>query len=256
MLFSIIGTGNMAWFMAKRLSSAGHTCLAVYGRNQLAVTELAHEVNATPVYKLEDIKDNADACIIAISDHEIEHIASLISLPHTVLVHTAGAIDSNLLAKAGPNYGVLWPAYSLLKSDLPTHRNIPCIWEASNARAKEVISVLASSLSDTVYEAGSQQRKWLHLCAVLGNNFTNHLMAVCERICEEQQLPFALLQPILRQTFDKVQTHHPYDVQTGPAKRNDNLTLKAHIALLQQHPEWQELYEAISHSITEMYNRS
>lgn len=256
MLFSIIGTGNVAWFMAKRLLSAGHTCLTVYGRSQLSVNELAHEVNAMPVYDLMQIEDSADACIMAISDHEIEHIASLISLSHTVLIHTAGAIDSNILAKAGPNYGVLWPAYSILKSDLPTHRNIPCIWEGSNARSREVILGLASSLSDIVYEAGSQQRKWLHLSAVLGNNFVNHLMAVCERICEEQHLPFTLLQPILKQTFDRVQTHHPYDVQTGPAKRRDGLTLQAHLALLQQHPEWQELYRSISHSITEMYNRS
>jgi len=32
MNYSIIGTGNVAWFFAKRLKEAGHNCMGIYGR--------------------------------------------------------------------------------------------------------------------------------------------------------------------------------------------------------------------------------
>ncbi len=253
MLFNVIGTGNMGWFMAKRLNSAGHTCLGIYGRNQVAAQELARELHTKVYTSLSDIADNADCCILAVSDHEIEKVAGSFNFPNTVLLHTAGAVSSSTLALAAQNYGVVWPVYSILKSDLPTHRNIPCLWEANSSRAKEVVINIATSISSILYEAGSQQRKWMHLSAVLGNNFTNHLFAICEGLCEEQELPFSLLQPILKQTFDRLQSGSPVDMQSGPARRNDAFTLQQHEILLQQHPEWREMYKTISRSIIEMY---
>jgi hypothetical protein len=54
------------------------------------------------------------------------------------------------------------------------------------------------------------------------------------------------------ETAAKVQEHLPGDVQTGPALRNDEQTMAAHLQLLSQNPELQEVYELISQLIIKM----
>src|SRR5690606_68572 len=157
-----------------------------------------------------------------------------------VVIHTAGAVSLDAITQS--DKAVLWTVYSINKNNLPYHRNIPVICEYNSKKAQQIVMKLANVLSDIVQEENRQPRKWLHLCAVIGNNFTNHLMAVCEKICAEQQLSFSLLQPILQQTFERLQTVSPMASQTGPAIRNDTVTIEKHLQLLKQHPHWQKVY--------------
>lgn len=93
----------------------------------------------------------------------------------------------------------------------------------------------------------------MHLTAVLGNNFTNYLLGMCADICKEQQMPFNLLQPILQQTLDRVNIYAPKEVQTGPARRNDTGTMQKHLEMMEHHPQWQAVYEALSAAIKSTY---
>ena len=127
MKYSIIGTGNMAWYLAGKLHDAEHECLGVYGRNNIKATELANAVNTKAYNAISDIKDNGDVCIIAISDSNVGEVASQLSFQNTVLLHTAGAVGIETLSAAAPNNGVLWTMYSIVKGSYPEHRNIPCI---------------------------------------------------------------------------------------------------------------------------------
>ncbi|MBS1771995.1 MAG: DUF2520 domain-containing protein [Bacteroidetes bacterium] len=254
MNFSIIGTGNTAWFLAKRLTEAGHNCEAVYGRNTAHTTLLAQEVNAK-AFDLNNISDDTDVCIIAISDHAIADIVKNISFKNAVLLHTAGAVDMAILSDAANNYGVIWPMYSIVKNNLPQTRNIPAIWEASSDKAAQIIQTIASSFTDTTHETSSEQRKWLHLTAVLSNNFTNHLFTISEQLCKEHNLPFNILLPIIEQSVSRLHNASPYEQQTGPAKRNDEPTLQRQATMLSEHPQWQELYIKLSQSIRDMYNK-
>lgn len=79
------------------------------------------------------------------------------------------------------------------------------------------------------------------------------MMAVSEQICHKQHIPFSLLYPIVSQTAERIRQASPRILQTGPAKRGDDATVSKHIELLQQNPDWQELYKAISTSIEKMY---
>jgi hypothetical protein len=42
-------------------------------------------------------------------------------------------------------------------------------------------------------------------------------------------------------------------LQTGPAIRHDEGTVERHLALLKAHPEWQDLYQAMTRSIQQFY---
>ncbi len=254
MLYSIVGTGNMAWFLAQKLTAAGHHCTGVWGRNPEAAEELAADIRIKPYEKLSDIVDgDCDMCFLALSDVAIETIAKRLSFQKTVLVHTAGSIPINVLSPYAHDCAVLWPVYSILKHNLPRHRNVPCAWEGTTDKAKRYIQSIAHGLTDMLFEARGDQRKWLHLSAVIGNNFINHLMAVCEQICHEQQLPFEVVQPILKQTFERITDHTPHELQTGPARRRDTITIGNQVSLLKNHPDWQAVYKALTTSIENMY---
>lgn len=250
MTFSIIGTGNIAWFLGTRLVTGRHRCTGVYSRNADAARQLAEALLSDKYGSLSDIRDEeADICFIAVSDAAIPEVAAKISFKHTVLVHTAGAVDINAIADAATDRAILWPVYSILRNNLPDHRNIPCGWEASTDKAQRYMLSMAHAVTDVVFEARYDQRKWLHLAAVIGNNFTNHLVAICEQICADNKVPFNALQPIIHQTFDRLKQASAQSLQTGPAIRHDSSTINRQVELLGDHPEWQQIYEAITASI-------
>ena len=253
MTFSIIGTGNIAWFFGKRLVAGRHNCTGVYGRDPDAVKALTGALIANRSGAITDIKDGeADVCFLAVSDTAIDKVAAQLSFKHTMLVHTAGAVSLDIIKGAAEDCAVLWPVYSILKNNLPDHRNIPCAWEGSTPKAEKYIQSIGHAITDVLFEAKYEQRKWLHLSAVFSNNFINHLMAICEQVCAENNLPFSTLLPIIEQTFDRIKNDSPKNLQTGPAIRRDTTTIHEHMALLNNHPHWQQVYEAITASISNL----
>lgn len=250
MTFTIIGTGSMAWFIGNRLVAARHLCKGVFGRNDIAVKQLAEALLCNHHGDLKAARDmEADVCFIAVSDNAVQLVADQLSYKKTVLIHTAGAVSIDAISKASADTAVLWPVYSIPRNNQPTHRNIPFAWEASSPKAEKYALTLAHVLTDVLFEAKYEQRKWMHLSAVISNNFTNHLMAICEKICAENNLPFSVLEPIIEQTYSRFRHASPSSVQTGPAVRGDTTTINEQMVLLQSHPQWQKIYEAITDSI-------
>lgn len=255
MTFYIAGTGNTAWFMATRLHKAGNTCLGVWGRNTDKANALAKAINAPILAELSNIQDDADACILAITDNAIKEVAANFSLKNTTLIHTAGSVSRMVLQPHAEHAGIIWPVYSIVKDNLPKHREIPIVIKGTTDHSETVIKKLVEDISDICYTISWEQRKWLHLCAVISNNFVNHMMAVSEEICNKQRIPFSLLYPIVNQTTDRIKHASPKNLQTGPAKRNDVNTLNKHLELLAQNPEWAALYQSITTSIDKMYRK-
>lgn len=253
MTFTIVGTGNMAWFITGRMIAVGHECKCVYARDIEKAKTLAQHANITNVQLIANgIDEDADCCIIAVADNAVLEVNEYLNT-NTVIIYTAGTLDINNFKQN--DQAVLWPIYSIVKDNLPEHRAIPCVYEASTEKAKHEVLVVANAITDTIYEAGSAQRISLHLAAVFSNNFANHLFAITEEWCKEQNLQFDILRPIINQTAERLQSKSPQLLQTGPAKRGDENTLQKHIQLLQQHEAWQNVYKALTTSIKEMYNK-
>ncbi len=249
MTFIIIGTGNIAWFLGKKLTAAGNKCIGVYSHNLKAASELSDILLAAHFGTISDVSKDADVCFIAVSDTAISIVASQISFTKTVLIHTGGAVELKQIMCAAKDCAVLWPIYSIQKNNIPSHRNIPCGWEATTPKAEKYVLAMGHTFSDNLFEAKGEQRKWLHLAAVMNNNFINHLLTISEEICLENNIQFSVLYPILEQTFENIKNHSPKTVQTGPAIRRDYTTINEHLALLQKHPKWQNIYQTITESI-------
>lgn len=252
MTFTLIGTGNMAHFLALRCKGLGWQCKGVWGRDKAKVCSLAAFLETEIIASLSEITDDCDYCILAVTDSAIAEIAAQLSLVNTIVVHTAGSQSLAILPQE--NKAVVWPVYSIAQANLPMKNDFPVVYETSHEMSAQKAKELAMVMSSNVVAATWQQRQWMHLIATFGNNFTNHIMAICEQLAHEQDLSFDLFKPILEQTFERVKETNPVNAQTGAAKRNDENTMRTHFELLKYHPVWQALYEKFSASIKDMYS--
>ncbi len=257
MNFSIIGTGNMAFFLAQELSAAGHEFIGIWGRNSAATNKLALKYDTKVYSSIEEITDEeGHFCFIAVKDIAIAEIAARLNFKHTTLIHTAGASPLQLLGNQTKHTGIFWPVYSIVADNLKTIKDIPIAIQGNNPQTENVILDMAKSITDKAFIANEEQRTHLHLAAVFANNFSNHLMAIAQEICMKQHLSFDYLQPIVAQTFERLKTEPAKDLQTGPAIRDDKMTMQKHIDLLKSNPEWALLYQSLSNSIRKMYSSS
>ena len=92
----------------------------------------------------------------------------------------------------------------------------------------------------------------MHIAAVFGCNFVNHMWAHADEILIEAGYNFDILVPLIKATLEKAIKISPADGQTGPARRGDTNIMDSHEQMLSS--EQAELYRIISQSITKKYN--
>ena len=238
----IIGSGNVAKHLIKAFLKIENVNLKqVYTRNLEDEALLKSSVSSTSDLSL--IKE-ADVTIIAVSDDAIANISN--NLKNTLVVHTSGSVEMKAL-KNQKNKGVFYLLQSFSKEKEINFSNVPICLEAENKSDLRKLEKLASLLQGNIYHLSSLQRKKIHVAAVFVNNFTNHMYTIAHNICEEHNVPFNILQPLIEETSLKIKNLTPKEAQTGPAKRNDTETIKNHLNLLSK--SQQELYLKITQSI-------
>lgn len=248
----IIGAGNTATILGKKLKGAGHRILQVYGRDSKKASELAYELDTESTNFRSVIHRNADLYLIAVSDKAIPEALVELQLPKKPMIHTAGSVSKDVLKPYSPYYGVFYPLQSLKKgvTDSP---DIPILLDASNDATMQLLKSLANSISNTVMEADDEKRLKLHMVAVFCNNFVNHIYSLMERYCSKEGLDFRLLRPLIEETGKRLNQFTPALSQTGPAIRKDIITLEKHLSLLEAEPHLKELYQIFTQSIQQYH---
>ncbi len=244
----IIGTGNTAYVLGKKLQEAGHHILQVFGRDSMKASELAYDLGTESTNYWNIVSREADIYIIAVSDIAVEEVMKELNLSGKTIVHTAASVSKDVLKNVSNRFGVFYPLQSLKKglNHLP---EIPVIIDAGDAETLKELELLAHSITDKVAEAGDDKRLKLHLAAVFCNNFVNHIYALTEQYCKREGLDFNLLLPLIRETAARLDDIAPSQTQTGPAIRNDRETIEKHLQLLEGHPQMHKLYEVLTESI-------
>lgn len=252
MNISIIGAGNMAYFLATRLKKSGHCISCIYARRKSEADKLATLVNSTGTDNPSHLPSETDVFFFALPDLAIQEFVVNFAFHKSLKVHCAGTVPVEVFESK--NAGVIWPLYSIKKELLPKVEDVPLFWEGVGQKGKEIISLLAQDLSKNCHEAGLEKRQELHLSAVFVNNFVNHIMTITAQRMQEINLPFkASLQPIIDETISLAMAGESARSQTGPAIRRDEGTMQRHLALIAQHPDWQDIYKAMSTSIQNFY---
>ncbi|MDB5137202.1 MAG: oxidoreductase [Mucilaginibacter sp.] len=252
MRITIIGSGNVATHLAAAFKNAGHAIVQIYSRDLQNASLLAYHVRADAIDDLELINQHTDLFVIAVKDDAIETISAALAQYQKLIVHTSGATDLQTLLKYTQNAGVFYPLQTFSKTREVDFNSVPLCIEGADEHINAQLKELAYTITQNVYQINSAERKTLHLAAVFAANFPNYLYHISQQLLADQQLPFDLLRPLILETAKKVQEHLPASVQTGPAIRNDEKTMKSHLYQLHEKPELEALYKLLSQGIIKM----
>jgi len=241
----IIGSGNVAQHLIQAFQkSDAIDLLQVFSRQK---EDVSHLVDSSKITNEWDKISEAAIYIIAVSDNAIAEVSSNLPFKNRLVIHTSGSLSITEL-NAKNRRGVFYPLQTFTKGKEVDFTAIPVCLESEFDDDYTILEDLAEALKSKHYLISSSQRKSLHVAAVFVNNFTNHLYQIGKDICGEHQLPFEILKPLIAETANKVQSLSPLDAQTGPAKRHDQNTIDAHLAILTDTTQ-KEIYKILTQSI-------
>ena len=245
-----IGAGNLAVHLSKALQNADFDVVQVYSRTEASARELANDLKAPYTVDIDSIIGDASLYIVSVSDSAIGTLCENLTRLNGLVVHTAGSVPMKVFADKIKNYGVLYPLQTFSKSRKVSFSDIPVFIEANSDDNLQVLRKVAEAISSRVYNASSAERMQLHLAAVFGCNFVNHLYHLSAQLVRQAGFDFTALSPLILETAHKaLASGNPREVQTGPAARNDREVMNKHLELLASHPEWKEIYAMMSENI-------
>lgn len=245
----LIGSGNVAFHLAKAFTEAQIPISQIFGRNTTELQKISEQFSIP--FSTETLAD-ADLYIISVSDSSIAEVSSLIKNENVLVAHTSGSVSREAL---NGNYrkSVFYPLQTFSKSKNLDYSKIPFFIDAENENDEEILKNLASKISKNVMLANDEKRKYIHLTAVFACNFVNHLYARAKEISDSQGIPFDYFLPLIDETTQKIHELEPKLAQTGPAIRNDEKVLKLHESLLTDE-EKLKIYKTLNESIKKMYH--
>ncbi len=240
----ILGSGNVAQHLTLAFSKSKIVdVIQVFARKKEAISFISHDKIITDISKIAI----ADLYIIAVSDVAITEISSQINFKNKLVVHTSGSLSINNLDIKNRK-GVFYPLQTFSKNKEVNFLEIPICLEAENKEDYLLLETVAKSISNQVFKINSNQRKALHVSAVFVNNFVNHMYKIGNDICNENNIQFEILQPLINETANKIAFLSPNEAQTGPAKRNDSQTINTHLQFLKDENQ-KEIYKILTKSI-------
>ncbi|ALR32132.1 NADP oxidoreductase [Chryseobacterium sp. IHB B 17019] len=243
----IIGSGNVAFHLAKAFVLNDIPLAQIFGRNEKELNQISSALKIP--YSTEKLKD-ADLYIVCVSDNSVENVSQLITKKDSLVAHTSGSLPKEILT-GEYRKSIFYPLQTFSKSKELEYEKIPFFIEAENEEDKKFLFEIASKISGNVMESTYEKRKYIHLTAVFACNFVNHLFSRAKEISDSQEIPFEYFLPLIDETVQKIHEIDPKSAQTGPAVRNDKRILELHEQLLKD--ESLEIYKTMNHSIQKMY---
>tara|TARA_B100001109_G_scaffold93916_1_gene76302 strand:+ start:2920 stop:3666 length:747 start_codon:yes stop_codon:yes gene_type:complete len=242
---TILGSGNVGFHLVNLFNSSSNIILNEWYSRSVNFDERVKVIN-----EIENLSES-DIYVICISDKSITQVSNKIQFKNKLVVHTSGSTPYSSLNNKNRR-GVFYPLQTFSKSQKLNYSEIPICIEAENDIDLETLKKLSLDLNCKYYEINFEERKTLHLAAIISNNFTNFLFGISKEIIDSKKLDFDILKPLINETVNKIHKLDPIKAQTGPARRNDVNILKMHENML-KNEEIKSLYKFISKMIKEKY---
>lgn len=244
----ILGSGNVAFHLAKAFEEKKIAVSQIFGRNENALREISEKFSIP--YSTHELAD-ADLFLIAVKDDAVADISKKIKKENALVAHTSGSLPKEIL-QGKYRKASFYPLQTFSKSKELNYGEIPFFIEAENNDDLAILKNLASEISENVMISDYEKIKYIHLTAVFACNFVNHLFARAKEISDAQNIPFDYFLPLIDETVQKIHEIDPKSAQTGPAVRNDDRVLNLHEDLItnEQH---RKIYKTMNDSIKKMY---
>jgi predicted short-subunit dehydrogenase-like oxidoreductase (DUF2520 family) len=249
----ILGAGNVAFHLTRALIENTCNVRQIFNRTLEHAREIGEANRISYTDKISEI-EKADIYIIASADSGIEEFSHYIPYDDVLVVHTSGSSPMSVL-KGDYRKGVFYPLQTFSKERTMRYDNIPFFIEAENSEDLKKLNELGNRISNEVHELNFASRMQVHMTGVWANNFVNHLYYIAGNICEQNNVPFDVLLPLIQETANKVIEMSPKDAQTGPAKRGDQVIIDRHLEALQDDSRLLQIYQILTDSIKRVYEK-
>ena len=247
----IIGTGNVSQHISKAIEKVQNIeLIQIFGRKK----ELPKNFNQSIpyCYNIKEIK-KANFYIICVTDNAILKVSNELNVDtNSIVVHSSGSTNMDQLSKH-KKHGVIYPLQTFSKITKTNFKDIPIIIEGSSNSVLNKIKKISTLLSKKIVVCNSEQRTLIHISAVFTNNFSNYMNIIAEKILKSQNIDIDILNPLIKETADKLNYLSPKEAQTGPAIRNDEITIQKHLNLLKE-TKYFEIYNNLTKEIIKSKN--
>jgi predicted short-subunit dehydrogenase-like oxidoreductase (DUF2520 family) len=245
----IIGAGNVATNIGLGLKKAGYEIAGCYSRSIESARFLAKTLDCRLVDDLQNLPTH-ELILVCVPDASIADVIA--QLPNTSnIAYTSGTVSLDELPNTH-KIGVFYPLQTFTKNKQIDVKTVPFFVESNDESLENSLLILAKHIGLRAEITSSEKRKQLHVAAVFVNNFTNHLAYLAQEHVKKHELSWENLLPLLAETFSKLNTESPKDIQTGPARRKDLNVIKKHLSALSGNEK--EIYKAITNSILNTYH--
>ncbi len=220
MKIGIVGHGKLGTALEKALRIAGH------------------DVVSDPM--------TSELIILCVPDDAIAQVS--IAFEGRPMVHTSGSNPSAILAGNGPKAS-MHPIQTVRNgAEADVFHGIHVSLEG-NAELLPVLTKLVTDVGAIPLPVTSEQKKAIHVAAVMVSNFTIALHMMADEVLKSSgiETPSAdMFKPLLDRTIANLREVGPAEARTGPAVRGDLETIRAHLAVLDGHPSAEAAYKALS----------
>lgn len=248
----VVGAGNLAWHLVPNLKRIGLRP-EVWTRDVDVANQYEWQVPVTTIPKRISKQFKIEAIFLAVPDDHIADVSRRLSpiinwdIP---VIHNSGATAVNTINEYFEIRSALWPIRSLKKGEATSAwKDVPLVYYSDTPAFEKKLAKWAKKISNITYRLDDEQRAKLHLAAAFSNNFTTRLCQIAYELCDEANVPFDALVPIIKNTLSRIDGSEPALRQTGAAIRGDHKTMRRHEELLDGNKEYQELYRRMSELI-------
>jgi hypothetical protein len=240
---TLIGTGNVASFWAKTFHGNENYLLSAIGSNP-EKTLIFKTENKLPL-DVDFPHTDADIVLVCVQDRFIDSV--LQTLPDDLPIFISAGLFS-IEPYPQKNLGVIYPLQSLDKRALPSPGEVPLLLEVTSKN--DLLAIQLVERNGFSYQKTDEKTRFhAHLSAVFINNFGYFIMKQGLDLFKNPSLSTAIFNPLIQKTLANIIIEK--DLQTGPAKRNDQVTIERHLTMLDD--DRKKIYSFLSDAIVKQY---
>ena len=258
---TLIGAGNLAQALGPALKAAGYTIDAVVSRSLPAskrrAAALAGKADAALV-TLKEFAPGSKIIWLCHTDDALAESARLLSRKRDwqgkIVLHSSGALSSDVLAplrRAGAFTASLHPMMTFVPGTKPAMKKVPFAVEGDR-QAVAAARRIARALQAEAFELRKQNKVLYHALGSFSSPMIVATLVTAERVGRAAGLSpkqvAMVMERILLQTITNYIQRGPAAAFSGPIKRGDVETVRAHLRELQRVPEAGDVYRALVRS--------
>ena len=161
---SIIGAGNVASQLAQVLADSGVNILSVTSKSNTSAQALADVLKCEMISDVNHLPPS-DLVLVCVGDDAIDDVINQIPSQLSV-AYTSGSVEIKSIPQRD-NLGVFYPLQTFSKTRKVAIFEVPFLIEANNTHFAQALFDLAWKISRNVQFMNSEQRKKIHVGAVM-----------------------------------------------------------------------------------------